>query len=135
MPVIAYIRGPRCALNLNYAPVQTLFNPSKGPIMKTCNPKQLFNAEPDKVTIYDLGRHGIRPGQTYFHTYLILTGCPITELPDGFHTDGSCNLRDTRLTSLPQAMYIGGDLDITGTKVTSIPKDLVVKGRIFKDFI
>jgi len=70
--------------------------------------RQLFNDEPDRVTIYDIGLRSVKPGQTIFTVPLDLTWSGITELPEGFM--------------------------IEGTGITELPDDIVVRGKIYRDF-
>ena len=93
--------------------------------------KQLFEKP---ITIYDLGRDDIKPGQVVFES-LYLCNQPLTELPKGLIVEGWFDLFGaSAMTRLPQGLIVRGWLDIRRTSITSLPKGLMVEGTIYKDF-
>lgn len=81
---------------------------------------------------------------------LILSGCPISELPNGLHVHEYLDLKDTPIRTLPDDMIVGNgvflensglmkltdglsfndSLDLENSRITSLPKDLNIGGYL-----
>ncbi|MEA9389025.1 hypothetical protein SJI19_00380 [Acerihabitans sp. TG2] len=81
---------------------------------------------------------------------LILSGCPITELPNGLHVHEYLDLKDTPIRTLPDDMIVGNgvflensslieltdglsfndSLDLENSRIKSLPNDLNIGGYL-----